>query len=134
MDLGEVPVFETANLEFCTVEFHEGFMTATLHSDSSIGYDDTVVLSRAKKAYYGLAPVGLVINNPASSHIDADVFSRADTLMKEQGYSFLIVARPSPSGTKLLDLFNKLCLIYIAGSLEEAIVHAEELVKKAACN
>jgi hypothetical protein len=124
---------EMASLDFCDLEFREGFMIATLKPEARLSEAETLRAAMEKRKHYGEVPVGLVIYNPGNSPIDPAIFTRAETLMKEQGYSFLIVARPSPSHSKMLELFNKHCLIYVGDTLEDAIAHAEETIRTAAC-
>lgn len=124
---------EPLDLGFCSLEFREGFMIATIKPNSPITDAETLRVAAAKREHYGNAKLGLVIYNPANSTIDAGIFLRAESIMKEQGYSFLIIARPNISGSRMLELFNKHCLIYVGDSLEDAIAHAEEVLKSSAC-
>ncbi len=121
------------DLGFCRLEFRLGFMVATIQPESPIGDTETLRVSAARKAFYGEENVGLVLYNPWNSPIDNGIFTRAESIMKEQGYSFLIVARPNPGNSKMLELFNRHCLVYVGDSLEDAIAHAEGVVKAGSC-
>ncbi|HET7839728.1 MAG TPA: hypothetical protein VFL04_08205 [Rectinemataceae bacterium] len=124
---------KTEDLGFCVLEFRQGFMVATIQPDSPIGEAQTLAVAGAKRGHYGEERVGLVLYNPWNSPIDPGIFAHAERLMEEQGYAFLIVARPNPSNSRMLELFNKHCLVYVGDSLEDAVAHAETVVRAASC-
>ncbi|HTX71813.1 MAG TPA: hypothetical protein VMC79_03220 [Rectinemataceae bacterium] len=124
---------EAADLGFCSVEYRTGFMIVVIKPGHSIGYAETRVLADHKRDRLGDTQLGLVIFSPSHAEVEVDLFTRAGTIMEEQGYSFLVIANPSAKHLMMLELMRDYCSVKLVGTLEEAIEHAEYLVGTGVC-